>query len=522
MRPSTRLHYRLCLLAALVSLMLIAGSTSTQPSTSTSVPDPVYWPTEDWRTSTPEEQGMDSELLAKMFEHIAQNQINLHSVLIIRNGYVVTEAYFHPYTVDTPHQTASVTKSVISILLGIAIDRGSIRGVEQPLLDFFPGRWIANVDVRKQAISLEHLLTMTSGIACKDRSGTDDQMQQSHGWIQFMLDLPMAYVPGEQFSYCSGGPHLLSAILEKTTSLKTRDFANARLFMPLGIPAVSEIEWGGDPQGYTLGGYGLYLTPRNLAKLGYLILQQGQWAGQQIVSSQWVTASLTTHSTWMEEGRRDYGYFWWLYPEHGYYSMMGMAGQQVHIVPRLHMVVVFTAAINPNDEKVLDPLLTNYIIPAALSDSPLANNPNGAARLAAHIRSVEQPKQPVAPLLGIAQQISGKQYAMDDNPAGFETIGFTFHPDADEATITFTTRDGSQTLPIGLDNLYRATQRKIGSGLLRGHWADDQTFILEELRLGEWMELEYHIEFSETEMNVTAYHKVLGGPPLKLRGILKS
>ena len=521
MRPSTRLLCWYCLLAALVSITLTSSRSSPQPSMSNLVHDSDYWPTGGWRISTPEEQGMDSELLAKMFEHIDQKHINLHSVLIVRNGYIVAEAYFHPYTADTPHQIASVTKSVIDILLGIAIDRGSIRGVDQPLLDFFPGRSIANVDARKQAITLEHLLTMTSGLDCKDRSGTDEQMQQSSGWVQYILDLPMAHVPGTQFSYCSGGPHLLSAVLEKATGLKTRDFANVRLFTPLGIRAASDIEWGSDPQGYTLGGYGLYLTPRNMAKLGYLYLKQGQWAGQQIVPSQWVTASLTTHSIWTDEGRRDYGYLWWLYPAHSYYSMMGMAGQQVHILPKRHMVVVFTAAINPSDEKVLDPLLTDFIMPAAQSDSPLGNNPDGAARLAARIRSVEQPKQPVAPLPETAQQISGKQYVMDDNPAGFETIGFTFQPDAAEATITFTTGDGSRTLPIGLDNLYRATQREIGSGLLRGHWVNSDTFVLEDLRLGEWMELEYRIKFSETEMNVTAYHKVLGGTPLKLHGALK-
>src|SRR5512139_459096 len=148
MRLSTRPHRWPCLLAALAGMMLISGCSSVQPSTSNSVPDPIYWPSEGWRTSTPEEQGMDSDLLAKMFEHIDQNQINLHSALIVRNGTVVAEAYFHPYTADTPHQVASVTKSVVSILLGIALDRGSLRGVDQSLLDFFPGRWIANVDAR--------------------------------------------------------------------------------------------------------------------------------------------------------------------------------------------------------------------------------------------------------------------------------------------------------------------------------------------------------------------------------------
>ena len=124
-------------------MSLIVGRGGSQAAVSTPIPDPGYWPTDVWRTSMPEAQGMDSELLAKMFEYVEQNQINLHSVLIVRNSYVVAEAYFHPYTADTPHQTASVTKNVISILLGMAIDRGAVRGVDQPLLDFFPGRWIS-------------------------------------------------------------------------------------------------------------------------------------------------------------------------------------------------------------------------------------------------------------------------------------------------------------------------------------------------------------------------------------------
>ncbi len=250
---------------------------------------------------------MDSTLLTQLFARIERDKINLHSVLIIRNGYLVTEAYFHPYTADIRHQVASATKSVISMLIGIAIDQGYLRSVDQPLLDFFPGRRIANVDAQKQAVTLGHLLSMTSGLACQDRSGTDAEMQRSRGWVQFVLDLPMARTPGAEFSYCSGGPHLLSAILEKATGLNTRDFANAKLFTPLGIPAVSEMEWVADPQGYASGGYGLYLTPRNMAKLGYLYLKQGQWAGQHLVPAQWVPASSTSHATWTEEGKRDYG-----------------------------------------------------------------------------------------------------------------------------------------------------------------------------------------------------------------------
>ncbi len=124
----------------------------------------AVWPTHGWQTSTPEQQGMDSEKLAKMFDYIASRKPDLHSLLIVRNGYLVTEAYFFPYRPETLHAINSCTKSFLSALVGIAIDKGFIRGVDQRLLSFFPDRAIANVDPRKQAITLENLLTMSSGL----------------------------------------------------------------------------------------------------------------------------------------------------------------------------------------------------------------------------------------------------------------------------------------------------------------------------------------------------------------------
>ena len=154
-------------------LVLLAGCA--QPA---APPRPAldYWPTQDWRTSTPEQQGMDSQRLGAAFDAIAQQELGLHSLLIIRNGYIVTEAYFQPYERETRHQVASVTKSLISLLTGIALERGEIKSVRQPVLDFFPGRTIANLDQDKRAMTLEDLLAMSPGLDCRDQDGTYDRM----------------------------------------------------------------------------------------------------------------------------------------------------------------------------------------------------------------------------------------------------------------------------------------------------------------------------------------------------------
>lgn len=464
---------------------------------------------------------MDSTLLAQLFARIERDKINLHSVLIIRNGYSVTEAYFHPYTADIRHQVASVTKSVISMLIGIAIDQGYLRSVDQPLLDFFPGRRIANVDAQKQAITLGQLLSMTSGLACQDRAGTDAEMQRSRGWVQFVLDLPMAHTPGAEFSYCSGGPHLLSAILEKAAGRNTRDFANAKLFTPLGIPAVSEMEWGADPQGYASGGYGLYLTPRNMAKLGYLYLKQGQWAGQHIVPAEWVTASSTSHATWTEEGKRDYGYLWWLYPEYGYYSAMGLAGQQIHVVPDRQLVVVFTGALKPDSEVVLDQLLRDYILPAARSSETLPSNAAAVAQLQASIRSATKPQRVISPLPDVAHTVSGRTYQMEENPLAFHTITLFFKPDQDTAEVSV---NGAERVAIGLDNFYRVTgdpNQHLGEAV-RGRWTDDHTLVIEQTRLGDFLYYEYELTFTGDKVTIQFQDKVFGGEPFSLHGTVVS
>ncbi len=228
-------------LSAGCSTTLTVSPTPTNPAvplsnlTPTTIQAEIPWPTHGWIPSSPEAQGMDSTLLARMLEDISTRETRIHSVLVIRNGYLVTEAYFHPYTRETKSQIQSVTKSVISMLVGRAITRGEIQSTDQTLVSFFPGRVFPNLTNEKASITLSHLLSMSSGLDCEEFRTTGPRMEQTKNWVQFMLDLPMIAAPGTRFGYCNGNAHLLSAILEKRTGLNARLYANRELFTPLGI-----------------------------------------------------------------------------------------------------------------------------------------------------------------------------------------------------------------------------------------------------------------------------------------------
>jgi len=291
---------------------------SSASAVTTQRPSPAPgWPTDGWPTSRPEDQGLDPQTLAEMLATIQARRLNLHSLLVIRNGTLVSETYFGPYQADTPHESYSVTKSFIATLIGIASDRGAIDQLDRPILDFFPEQ-AARRDPQKQAITLEDLLTMRAGLEWEEGDAAYRALYQSPDWVEFMLERPMAGPRGKVFNYCSGCSHLLSALLESATDMNPRAFAEETLFGPLGIRSA---RWATDSAGIPIGGWGLQLTPRDMAKLGYLYLQRGEWAGQRIVSAQWVEAAIQTHTP--TEDDLGYGYQWWTYPALGAYAALG-------------------------------------------------------------------------------------------------------------------------------------------------------------------------------------------------------
>lgn len=341
----------------------IPAPTETPVSAPIDTPTSTPTPTTDWPISTPEEQGMDSAKLDEMVALIDELKLPIDSVIVARHGHIVLEEYPDPnYRPNSPHILYSVTKSVTSILIGIAIQEGFIESVDQKVVDLFPERTIKNLDSRKRKLTLEHLLTMTSGF---EWEGPDDGY---HTWqaaissgdpVQFILDRPMANDPGAVWYYNGGCSHLLSAIITETTGRSTLEFAREFLFGPLGI---SRLSWPKGPRGIYLGGQDIWLQPRDLAKLGQLCLNDGTWEGEQIVPAAWVAGSGETSVSNTEY--IGYGYQWWIFPKSGVYYANGAYGQKLYVVPDLDLVVVFTALKLGSHDAIEGGLLHRYVLPA--------------------------------------------------------------------------------------------------------------------------------------------------------------
>ncbi|HVN55606.1 MAG TPA: serine hydrolase [Anaerolineaceae bacterium] len=506
MNATCRSWIAVCFLV--VFLASCAGSAS-QPVS------PAYWPTQGWKTTTPEEQGMDSQLLAQMVEQIQADQLKLHSLLVVRNGYLVSEIYPYPYTASQPHWIASVTKSVVSALVGIAIDRGSIKNVHQPLNDFFP-----NLAPDKKEITLENLLTLTTGIACQENPAPGTTMlKPGANWVDYVLNQPVVDPPGRRFNYCTDQVHLLSAILQKSTGMTAREFANQNLFAPLGIDPIPEQRWPSDPQEITIGGYGLALTPAEMAKFGFLILNQGKWDGKAIISPGWVRDSTITHI--QKNDGNGYGYLWTIDPHRKYFSALGRGGEHIFVFPAENLVVVFTAGLpasNNADYIPLEKFLNQYILPAVKSGRPLQANPTALSRYQAGVAALAQPKRAVQPLPSVAAAISGKTFTLADNPLGWRQIVFTFKDGAEEAQATV---DGS-TLLIGMDNVFRyvpGTDPIFPHGV-RGQWVSEDTLLIQDIYTGQMMDVEYTIQFIASSLRITRRENI-SGVEMKLAGSLE-
>ena len=408
-----------------------------------------YWPTDGWRAATPESQGLDSETLAKAFDFIRGNDINIHSMMIIRNGYVILDAYFYPYTPGTVHDLASVTKSVTSALIGIAIDNGYIKSVHQAIIDFFPEYEVEYLDEYKKKLTLEHLLTMRSGFDCGFQHGEQElfDMFESDDWIDFTLNMPMAAEPGRRWAYCSPNVHLLSAIISRTTGMNTLNFAKKHLFELLGF---KEVIWPSDPDGINFGWGDLHITSHDMAKIGYLYLNDGVWDGRQLISSAWVDDSKPNHVKFRDGG--GYGYLWWD-PGHtpGFYEAVGRGGQRICVWPEKRFVIVFTGGgFEPGD-------VGSYFGSAYKSDDPLPENSDAYRLLQEKIKAAAKPHrpEPVASLPEIAKGISGKIFVLDANSYDLRSISLTFQKKG-EAVVSIEHEDGRREVrPVGLDNVYR-------------------------------------------------------------------
>lgn len=335
------------------------------------------WPAEDWPRSTLAEQGLSAAKLGGLLTKIRDGDIpGQHALLIVRHGYLVLEEYFDGWTADRVHMQQSVSKSWTSALIGIAIEQGAIREVDEKILGFFPEmEGIQNVDGWKRAMTLKDLLTMRGGTDYHERGSAsphDKLNSLPRGWDRFYLDRPMVAAPGSKFSYDSGGVILMSALLEARTGLHADAFADRHLLAPLKI---EKREWFRNREGHPHTGGGLDVRPRDMLKLGLLYLRGGKWGEHQVVPEKWVESSLRRHVDWSRDPRGHrvgYGYLWWiLEPDpagpgrQDIYAAMGFRGQYIFIVPEHDMVVAVTAGTRSyRDETRAVDFLYSHILPS--------------------------------------------------------------------------------------------------------------------------------------------------------------
>lgn len=336
---------------------------------------PDYWSTVDWQTSTPESHGMNETLLDEMEAYIDLWEWagDMMSLLVVHEGYLVYENYFgNTSREDELQSLQAITGCVTSILVGIAIAQGYIGSVHDYVLDFFPNHTFQNMDSWKEALTIEHLLMMKSGLPWGDYryafdSPTSDYYNMTHtgDWVQWLLDRPLEYPPGEYWLHNTGATHLLSAIITVATGMNTSVFADEYLFSPLGI---TDFDWLNDPDGAAMGGYDLYLRPRDMAKIGFLYLHGGVWEGQTIVPHSWVTASLTTYHTIVPAAlSHGYGYQWWTHPRIGAFAAHAFFGSRIFVIPGYNLIMILTG----NDHDINQhSILENYIMPSLPAPPP--------------------------------------------------------------------------------------------------------------------------------------------------------
>ncbi|MFP3727002.1 serine hydrolase [Priestia filamentosa] len=308
------------------------------------------------------------------FEDLIKNEYsNIAGIAITKNESLVYERYFDGYTKDDVLHVASVTKSIISVLIGIAVDKGYVKNIEQKVLEFFPDYTIKRGEKTMQNVTIKNLLTMTAPFKYKSEPYT--KVYSSDDWVKAALDLLGGKKEIGEFKYSTVGINILSGILTNATGQSVISFATENLFKPLGIkvPDNTFIQnkedylaflkdkyvtgWIADPKGVNTAGWGLTLTPRDMIKIGQLYLNSGIWNGKQILSSKWIEDSIKEKSRW---GELSYGYLWWIVDDG--YAALGDGGNVIFINPKKEMVVAIASRFKPRAKDRIE-LIRKHIMP---------------------------------------------------------------------------------------------------------------------------------------------------------------
>ncbi|HEX2954125.1 MAG TPA: serine hydrolase [Bacillota bacterium] len=354
----------LCLFTFLLTTVTMTFAQES-PSLKDYLNNPDY-PLDYWRTDTPEHVGLDASVLNQAPVYIDSIKAEVHSMLVIKDGKLVFEHYGWDNSPQRPHQILpnefhpmhSTTKSVTSALVGIAIQEGFIKSVKEPVLGYFKGYKPDEPSPMKSRITIEDVLTMRSGLKWNDDRDEWGLWNDSKPAF-YVLDQPMVAEPGTLWNYSTGNSHILTSILYRTIGKTPFKYGKEKLFTPLGI---TNLRWDYAQDGVNHGGTALYLTPRDMAKFGYLYLNQGVWEGKQVVPKDWVENSLKSHTT--TPWGANYGYHWWI-RGNDCFATAGAFGQDIYVFPKEKTIVVFTANLPiETAQSTLERIAREYVIGA--------------------------------------------------------------------------------------------------------------------------------------------------------------
>jgi CubicO group peptidase (beta-lactamase class C family) len=374
--------------------------------------------------SSPEQQGVSSAGILRFLDAIRASGQEFHSIMIIRHGHVIAEGWWYPYSSGRRQQLYSLSKSFTGTAIGLAVDEKRLT-VEDTVLSFFPEFAPAAISDNLRALKVKHLLSMSVGQE-KDSIQILEKSAPGDTWEKTFLSLPVVDQPGTKFLYNSGASYMLSSIIKKITGKSAHEYLGPRLYDPLGIVGAT---WTENAEGVNMGASHLRIRTEDIAKLGQLYLQKGNWEGKQILSKDWVAVASVKH---IESGKPDnswgfgYGYQFWMNPPGGFRAD-GAYGQYSMVFPELDAVVAITS--ESADKAATMKTVWDGLVPEMKGSAPLPENAEAWTQLKSSLGALSYTPPQLNEHSPLAASLSGKQFILDENPFHAKAVSFDLKED---------------------------------------------------------------------------------------------